>query len=153
MDDTHMGLIQTIIDRIGIPDYARDEAISEGLYVIALALRAYDPARGAFSTYAAYKLNKSLRGFAARELQRRDAEYRAAPPANARQSIDAALTLEIVLDACDTVLTARERIILLGTAYGLYPAEISAATKVNGAQYKTILAQARQIVAEHVGID
>lgn len=56
---------------------------------------------------------------------------------------ECAVLLATVLDLCDTVLTTKERICILGTAIGLYPAEVSRLAKVNGKGIKANVASAR----------
>jgi RNA polymerase sigma factor (sigma-70 family) len=66
----HQGLVMHFARRYRLPDLELDDLVQEGFIGLLQAARRYDPAQGAFSTYAAYWITKYLRQvYAAARLQ------------------------------------------------------------------------------------
>ncbi len=64
MDITqHVGLVRSIVTRLGVARSNRDDAFQEGMIALMAAVPAFDPTRAAWSTFATRCVTNAVRNF------------------------------------------------------------------------------------------
>lgn len=142
------------------PRHVWDEAESEAWYIIAKAFQSYKPERGyTLAAHVRYRLRMDLKTWAKKSMlndhdelildvidEIRPINEPIDPESERDRDADSehAALLDAVLEVCDTILTTKDRLCLLGTAIGVAQADISRVTKLNGEGIAAHVTRARK---------
>lgn len=142
----HIGLVHHVINRLGIPEYMRDEAYSEGLVVLAVAGTKYDPERGVpMGAFLAKRVRWGLKDWIDSEIKHRHLHEleTANLTTNPSDAMEARRELDQLIHVAAKVLNIPEYTALLGMVYGAREPELSNVLKKNGAQLEALRMSAR----------
>lgn len=111
----HIGLVRSVVARMGVSQQHREDATQEGCLALIVAAPAFDPARGAWSTFATRVVTNAVRNMR-RGDRRHDARVRGIVDATREQDISCSppevpANMQRALDALDdrtrTIVTLR----------------------------------------------
>lgn len=141
----YIQIIHEQVRKANVPYDQRDEAFSEGLVVLAEALKTFDETRGIpIRAYIRKRLRWSLFSWMRAELSIIDGRFYLGdtdPMADA-SNVDEFDLLDALLWAWDAQLTDAERKTLLGFAEGMNSAEVGRIVRANGKQLVALRASA-----------
>jgi len=120
----HLPLINRVITQLGLSEYERDEAFSEGLVAITEAAKTYDPDKGSLAYWLARNIRWSIQSWQRKQMY----NWQNVIPETARMErddLEHRVAYNDLLRLMDDNLTARQRVILLAQASGYEGKEIA----------------------------
>lgn len=152
----HIGMLHHVVQSatLNMPDFLKDEALSEGLVLLTQAAQSFDYRhRVPPGHWIAIKLRWGLLNWRNREAYKHgmDQYIEDSPEELMREVLEdaeAALALRELLIECQARLPADVYLALVGPAYGLHMKELSHMLKANPNQIKALQIRGRKLIME-----
>lgn len=139
--DQHIPLIYRVIGQMGLKGDTAEEAFSEGLVAITIASTTFNPDKDVpLANWLAMNVRWSLRRWIAKQHQNIPLEYLPSEPEHPEIPIE----FNEVIDKMQSVLSEKERKVLLAHAYGFTGKRISEVMKISEKQVTQIKQRAQR---------
>lgn len=127
----HFPIIHHVITQMGLNEWERDEAFSEGLVAITEALRSFDPDKGQLAGWLARNIRWSIKSWQIKQNYNWSKPYPPVVMSTDHLSLESKVMFNDLLRLIGSELTKREQVILMATAVGYNGKEIAEYLKVS----------------------